>query len=314
MKNYRTRKVGQPIRPANISGFQNNPTGTVLIQPHQYFQRIPAKRSLQGFNRFSGSHGKYYKLYYTRLTQIAHREGHKLLASLKTPTNQRNLIYGYNFVQRVDNDEGDFTAAGYALPSLALFTGWQAEQDQALTELGNQTFQSSISDTILGMGGSEDDVSAVLGNIDNDYINFLLTSHSYPSSENTMAFFQNRISNILTDGYANGSTASIIGDNISSLLSPGDLLFPAFIFDRTARNESTRFMNEGKLYSWQQVGIKQYNWRQGPGPCTHSDICSEMADGAPYIVGDGPMPIDDTHINCLCEIEEIIEGNIFGGS
>lgn len=139
-----------------------------------------------------------------------------------------------------------------------------------------------------------------------DKIDFLLDSHSYPSAQNTVAKYIDNLESILRDGFRKQLPRKEIYNNIKEYVNYRGGNFPDYIYERIARNEFTRFGNEAKVEAWLNLGIKYYKWIQGPGPCNEILICETMAKGGPYKVGEGPMPIDDTHLNCLCEIEAVI--------
>lgn len=66
-----------------------------------------------------------------------------------------------------------------------------------------------------------------------------------------------------------------------------------------ARTEVSRAQISGNLALWKQSGmVEMYTWllSEDEGVC---DQCQEIADNGPYELGKGPIPIDDSHPNCV---------------
>lgn len=135
-------------------------------------------------------------------------------------------------------------------------------------------------------------------------ISQMLNAYTFPACENTVGSYHKVIESLIRKGIGEGKTQSELSREINDFMRFRGADNPRYVYDRIARNEVTRFMSESKVMFWEEVGVDTYEWIQGPGPCTDSDVCGEMADGSPYMVGSGPMPIQDTHINCLCDLVE----------
>lgn len=68
---------------------------------------------------------------------------------------------------------------------------------------------------------------------------------------------------------------------------------------RLARSEIASANAKGKLQSYIRNGFLQYDFLTAPGAC---EICTGIAAAGPYMVGAGPMPMDDTHPLCRCSV------------
>lgn len=71
---------------------------------------------------------------------------------------------------------------------------------------------------------------------------------------------------------------------------------------RLARSEIASANAKGKLQTYIRNGFMQYGWVTAPGAC---EICTGIEAGGPYMVGAGPMPMDDSHPACRCSIHAL---------
>ena len=70
-------------------------------------------------------------------------------------------------------------------------------------------------------------------------------------------------------------------------------------WERLARSEIADANAAGKLDTYAENGIEEYEWIAAGGACP---ICEGHADGGPYRVGAGPHPMSDSHPNCRCTV------------
>jgi len=68
---------------------------------------------------------------------------------------------------------------------------------------------------------------------------------------------------------------------------------------RLARSEIASANAKGKVQSYIRNGYLEYDFVTAPGACI---ICTGIEAAGPYMVGAGPMPMDDTHPNCRCTV------------
>jgi len=71
---------------------------------------------------------------------------------------------------------------------------------------------------------------------------------------------------------------------------------------RLARSEIASANAKGKAQSFIRNGFLQYNWLTAPGAC---EICTGIEAAGPYMIGAGPMPMDDSHPLCRCSIHAL---------
>lgn len=105
-----------------------------------------------------------------------------------------------------------------------------------------------------------------------------------------------------------------LGSGVYDGLNPNDVArelrkrFDAHEYDwlRLARSEMTAAQAQGKVDQYVEAGIEKYNYVTA-GDSRVSSICrSNSADG-PYVIGEGPMPMTDSHPNCRCTITAVID-------
>jgi len=59
-----------------------------------------------------------------------------------------------------------------------------------------------------------------------------------------------------------------------------------------------------QLRSLERGGITKYEWLDTPCACMH---CQALARGGPYPVGSGPLPVLDSHSQCMCIINGVVD-------
>lgn len=113
-------------------------------------------------------------------------------------------------------------------------------------------------------------------------------------------------SNPFIDAHANDiitelQSAIYAGKNPYTVARTLEKRFGAHDYDwrLLARSEIAGANAQGKLQSYIRDGFRQYNWVTAPGACA---ICRGIEACGPYIVGVGPMPVDDSHASCRCTI------------
>lgn len=108
------------------------------------------------------------------------------------------------------------------------------------------------------------------------------------------------IQEVVTDAFAGASDFSAVAEAID-----GTGIFDTARAVTIAKTEISRAQMQGNLELWIQSGVVQeYDWLLSEdNPC---DECQEIADGGPYVLGEGPVPIDDSHPNCECIIAAVL--------
>lgn len=266
--------------------------------------------------------------YRTRLMQISQIQGKKILRSIKKPS-EYNPEKGLIMLQNMPEDsplydywdepdqpttekksiitehQAILMGATLLIPAIGILSLMQSSSEQVLNKLGEHTFIDTVRHELTkpSIAMSSKELGIIIADRPQDVINLLLNNHSFPACENTVGLYRDKMVSLLQDGFMQGKPWQEISGELNGLIKANGDQYPQYIYDRIARNETSRFANEGKIYAWEQAGIAEYDWIQGPGPCNEILICEQYAEGGPYPVGNGPMPIDDTHVNCLCELD-----------
>ncbi len=70
---------------------------------------------------------------------------------------------------------------------------------------------------------------------------------------------------------------------------------------RLARSEITQAHAVGKMDQYAELEVERYDYVTA-GDARVSTICRGLAAGGPYVVGQGPLPMRDSHPNCRCTV------------
>lgn len=71
--------------------------------------------------------------------------------------------------------------------------------------------------------------------------------------------------------------------------------------ERIARSEIVKASNMGTLQGFREAGITSYLWLSARDNRVCKQ-CQELDAGSPYRVGEGPIPVKDSHPNCRCVV------------
>ena len=114
---------------------------------------------------------------------------------------------------------------------------------------------------------------------------------------------RDKIQEIVTDAFAEPSTMADIAARIDD-----SGVFSAARVEMIARAEISRAQLMGNFELWLKSGVvDEYDWLiSQDNPC---DDCQEIADSGPYAMGEGPLPIDDSHPNCECIIVAAVQNS-----
>lgn len=112
---------------------------------------------------------------------------------------------------------------------------------------------------------------------------------------------RNKLQTVIEEAFAEQSS---MADIATAIDETG--IFDTARAEMIARTEISRAQVMGNLEMWMQSGaVTQVNWLVSEeAPC---DECQELADGSPYDIGDTPVPIDDSHPNCMCILAAVVE-------
>lgn len=77
-------------------------------------------------------------------------------------------------------------------------------------------------------------------------------------------------------------------------------------WERLARSELALAQVSGKEAQYREMGIERYDYVTA-NDSRVSDICRANAAGGPYLVGQGPLPMRDSHPNCRCTVRAHVD-------
>ena len=77
-------------------------------------------------------------------------------------------------------------------------------------------------------------------------------------------------------------------------------------WERLARSELALAQVRGKEAQYREMGIDRYDYVTA-NDSRVSDVCRANAAGGPYLVGQGPLPMRDSHPNCRCTVRAHVE-------
>ena len=99
----------------------------------------------------------------------------------------------------------------------------------------------------------------------------------------------------LGQGAFDGENPISIAKRLAQAFGVGD-----YDWERLARSEIAMAQSRGKEREYRELGVEEYDLlTAGSGVCP---ICTELAESGPYKLGEGPMPVEDTHPCCRCTI------------
>ncbi|MBD3609369.1 MAG: minor capsid protein [Gammaproteobacteria bacterium] len=75
-------------------------------------------------------------------------------------------------------------------------------------------------------------------------------------------------------------------------------------WERLARSEIAAANSQGKMDQYADMEIEQYHWKRAGGACP---ICVGLESGGPYTVGEGPLPMKDSHPMCRCTTVAVVK-------
>jgi len=271
-------------------------TSSLLEKEHEAYKLIQTylqrKKSFKNIINRDPIEKRYQKLLY----DFSKKQGRVISRMV------RDRRYRRRFSDLDTDDDLDYNINEYLIPIERYSTEERLDLMNKLGLMGGAVFVGAMLHT--GNNYKKAGVKAPLGLNDPTFkLNNLVESYTFPAAEKTVRNYHNEIENIIRDGFREKKGQRQISDDIRRYMESKGERKPDYIYDRIARNETTRFTNEGKMEMWKAAGVKEYDWIVGPGPCNEVLICEQMGAGAPYRVGHGPLPIEDTHINCLCEID-----------
>jgi SPP1 gp7 family putative phage head morphogenesis protein len=107
------------------------------------------------------------------------------------------------------------------------------------------------------------------------------------------------IKTILQQGQSAGDSPLSVAKELNDRFAG----YEKFEWERLARTEMASAANTGTLDEYKEAGVDRYEWSISGLACA---ICSSFA-GQVFTVGDGPVPPEDSHPNCLCAVSPVTE-------
>lgn len=113
--------------------------------------------------------------------------------------------------------------------------------------------------------------------------------------------YQEDLLRMLAEGAYNGEAPSIVARALRAAFGSHD-----YDWERLARSEIAQAQVLGKEDEYKLQGVETYDYVTA-GDERVSAICRANEAGSPYLVGQGPLPMRDSHPNCRCTIEANVD-------
>lgn len=105
----------------------------------------------------------------------------------------------------------------------------------------------------------------------------------------------------LARGAYNGESPGIVARQLRKRFGAHD-----YDWERLARSEIAQAQAMGKEDEYRELGVEHYDYVTA-GDDRVSAICRQHAAAGPYALGEGPLPMRDSHPNCRCTITAVVE-------
>ena len=112
---------------------------------------------------------------------------------------------------------------------------------------------------------------------------------------------QDDIIELISDGELDGSSPRVVAQRLRERFESHD-----YDWERLARSELTQAHGEGKMHEYAEMEITQYNYVTA-GDSRVSSVCRGHEAAGPYQIGDGPLPMRDSHPNCRCTVTAVVD-------
>lgn len=115
----------------------------------------------------------------------------------------------------------------------------------------------------------------------------------------TVRAYTDDIVKALADGAYNGMNPVDVARALRNRFDAHD-----YDWVRLARSEIAQAQADGKIAQYAAHEVEQYDWIPAGDGCP---ICVGKAQGGPYLVGSGPLPMRDSHPLCRCTVAAVID-------
>ena len=117
----------------------------------------------------------------------------------------------------------------------------------------------------------------------------------------TTRVYRDDIIATLSEGAYNGLSPAEVAEQLRARFDAHD-----YDWERLARSEIAQAQSIGKEDEYRELGVEQYDYVTA-GDSRVSAICRANAAGGPYTLGQGPLPMRDSHPNCRCSIRAVLD-------
>lgn len=168
-----------------------------------------------------------------------------------------------DFVDQVGDENGSFMQS--------IKSAWEIGELHGSTELATNRIAETVRATL-----SREQASAGLKFVSNA----------------TVRMFGNDVLLVLEEGGYNGMNYADVARQLKKRFDVEN-----YNWKRLAHSEIAAAQAQGKMEQYKAHGLSLYDIKRAGGACP---ICIGLAENGPYPVGQGPMPVRDTHPNCRC--------------
>lgn len=129
-----------------------------------------------------------------------------------------------------------------------------------------------------------------------------LREHALEQATNsTTLSLKDRIYNELIDGDYNNLDPQTVAARLKQRFADR-----AINYKQIAQAEVAQAHVIGKAAQFEALGVAQYNYKNS-GDSKVSNKCLVNTAGGPYPIGKGPLPVTDSHPDCRCTIEAVLD-------
>lgn len=112
----------------------------------------------------------------------------------------------------------------------------------------------------------------------------------------TVRTYRDDIVHGLADGLYNGQNPNDVARQLRRRFDVRE-----YDWERLARSEMAHAQVSGKAAQYREMGVEEYDYVTADDARV-SEVCRENAAGGPYKIGQGPMPMSDSHPGCRCTV------------
>ena len=168
-----------------------------------------------------------------------------------------------------------------------------SRSDSDLAKLVFEIWQRGLTET-LANATATDTTEVLVTQARERYSAALPDSLQAALQKTTVREYEQGIMKALQEGTYNGTKPTEVARQLRKQFGHAN-----YNWERLATSEMVASHADGEAAALTASGITQYDWLLSPDACS---ICQGIRDAGPYTVGDGPMPMRDSHPLCACTI------------